>query len=353
MHRTRTLVALGAASVIAATAIAPSMASAQSDIDELLTGLNSPKGVALLGRDVVVGQGAFGPPDPVLLYITSGRDRGATIPVSDPTTLVDVAISPVDGTGWGIVGDEDGGFLVVHQLGDGSVVEVLNTREYQATDPDPVDQEGNPTESNAYGLTIAPNGDALVADAAGNDIIRVTPDGDAWTVARFDVEATPTDHVGDPTLPPMIDAEAVPTTVTFGPDGDIYVGQLKGFPFLPGTSNVWRIDADAAGGWCSVNTPTSECEVYAGGLTAIQDIAFNTGGSRLYVLELAEGGVLEFEAGLGTGEFPDAVLLELRGSRTRELAAGQLSEPGGIAVHSTGNIYVTDGVFTGGRLVRI
>ncbi len=330
MHRTRTLVALGAASVIAATAIAPSMASAQSDIDELLTGLNSPKGVALLGRDVVVGQGAFGPPDPVLLYITSGRDRGATIPVSDPSTLVDVAISPVDGTGW-----------------------VLNTREYQATDPDPVDQEGNPTESNAYGLTIAPNGDALVADAAGNDIIRVTPDGDAWTVARFDVEATPTDHVGDPTLPPMIDAEAVPTTVTFGPDGDIYVGQLKGFPFLPGTSNVWRIDADAAGGRCSVNTPTSECGVYAGGLTAIQDIAFNTGGSRLYVLELAEGGVLEFEAGFGTGEFPDAVLLELRGSRTRELAAGQLSEPGGIAVHSTGNIYVTDGVFTGGRLVRI
>ena len=151
----------------------------------------------------------------------------------------------------------------------------------------------------------------------------------------------------------MIDAEAVPTTVTFGPDGDIYVGQLKGFPFLPGTSNVWRIDADAAGGWCSVNTPTSECGVYAGGLTAIQDIAFTPGGSRLYVLELAEGGVLEFEAGFGTGEFPDAVLLELRGSRTRELAAGQLSEPGGIAVHSTGNIYVTDGIFTGGRLVRI
>ncbi len=71
------------------------------------------------------------------------------------------------------------------------------------------------------------------------------------------------------------------------------------------------------------------------------------------MLELAADGVLAFEAGFETGEFPDAVLLELRGSRTRELAAGQLSEPGGITVHSTGNIYVTDGVFTGGRLVRI
>ena len=174
------------------------MASAQSDIDELLTGLNSPKGVALLGRDVVVSQGAFGPPDPVLLYLTTGRDRGATIPVSDPTTLLDVAISPLDGSGWGIVTDGEVGFLVVHQLADGTVVEVLDLAAYQAGDPDPVDQEGNPTESNGYGLTIAPNGDALVADAAGNDIIRVTPEGEAWTVARFDVEATPTDHLPVP-----------------------------------------------------------------------------------------------------------------------------------------------------------
>ena len=328
------------------------MASAQSDIDELLTGLNSPKGVALLGRDVVVSQGAFGPPDPVLLYLTTGRDRGATIPVSDPTTLLDVAISPLDGTGWGIVTDGEVGFLVVHQLADGTVVEVLDLAAYQAGDPDPVDQEGNPTETNGYGLTIAPNGDALIADAAGNDIIRVTPEGEAWTVARFDVEATPTDHLPFP-APPVIDAEAVPTSVTFGPGGDIYVGQLKGFPFRPGTSNVWRIDADAADAWCSVNTPSEECTVYASGLTAIQDIAFAPGGSRLYVLELAAEGVLAFEAGLETGEFPPAVLLEIRGSRTRELAAGQLSQPGGIAVHSTGNIYVTDGVFTGGRLLRV
>ena len=175
----------------------------------------------------------------------------------------------------------------------------------------------------------------------------------ATTVARFDVEATPTDHVGDPTLPSMIDAEAVPTTVTFGPGGDIYVGELKGFPFRPGTSHVWRIDADAQGALCSVNTPDPSCSVHAAGLTAIQDIAFHPNGSRLYVLELAADGVLAFEAGFETGEFPPAVLLELRGSRTRELAAGQLSEPGGIAVHSSGNIYVTDGIFTGGRLVRI
>ena len=63
MHRARTLVVLGAAAVIASDR--PShhrCASAQAGADELLTGLNSPKGVAMFGRDVVVAQGAFGPP---------------------------------------------------------------------------------------------------------------------------------------------------------------------------------------------------------------------------------------------------------------------------------------------------
>ena len=74
----------------------------------------------------------------------------------------------------------------------------------------------------------------------------------------------------------------------------------------------------------------------------------------MYVLELAAEGVLAFEAGFETGEFPASACCSSSGQRrSRELAAGQLSEPGGIAVYSTGNIYVTDGVFTGGRLLRV
>ena len=201
----------------------------------LLDDLSSPKGIAVTDRgEPAVGQGAFGGPGPVLVYLLQGPNRGSTVEVTEPLNLVDIAISPLDGTGWGI-GSQD--LTLYHQLADGTIVAVLDIAAYQATDPDPVDQDDFPEESNPYGLTILPNGDALVADAAGNDIIRVTPEGDAVTVARFDLELIATDHLPpDFGLPPFITAEAVPTSVTVGPDGAIYVGQLMGFPFRPGTS---------------------------------------------------------------------------------------------------------------------
>ena len=349
----------------------------------LQSDLSSPKGLAVnADRNLVIGQGAFGPPGPVLEFFLRGPNRGTSTPVTDPFNIVDVAISPKDGTGWAIspvpvvdpttgepVLDPETGEPITeghlfHQLADGTIVDVLNIPGYQAGDPDPVDRDVPPNaiESNPYGLTVMRNGDALVADAAGNDIIRVTPDGAATTVARFDIEAVATDHLppdfpGGP-LPETMETEAVPTTVTIGPDGAIYVGELKGFPFRPGTSNIWRIKPNADGALCSVNTkdPTRKCSLYSGGYTGIQDIAFDKNNGRLYVYEFAEEGVLAFEAGFETGEFPPAVLLEVKrgwhGDKRTELATGELSQPGGIVV-TNGKIYVTDGMFTGGRLLRI
>ena len=71
------------------------------------------------------------------------------------------------------------------------------------------------------------------------------------------------------------------------------------------------------------------------------------------MLELAEGGVLAFEGGFETGEFPPAVLLKTSSHGRTELAAGQLSEPGGIAFGRGGKLYATDGTFSDGRLLRI
>jgi hypothetical protein len=340
-----------------------------SSAEVLLEGLASPKGIAVnLDRDLVVAQGAFSdpadptapPPAPVFVYDTKGRNKGTVTPVTDPVNLTDVAISPKDGTGWGIAGDGS----LLHQLEDGTVVTVANIPEYQAGDPDPVDRDTdppNPIESNPYGLTIARNGDALVVDAAGNDLLRFTPEGVGSTMARFDIEVISTDHIpatDPPTLPPTLETEAVPTSVTIGPDGAIYVGELKGFPFRPGSSHIWRIKRNANGAWCSVNEPdpTRGCRVYDDGYTSIQDIAFNNNNGKLYVLELAAGGAGAFEEGFGTGVFPPAVLLEVKDGwhhqRRTELATGELSQPGGIVV-TRGDVYVTDGMFTGGRLLKI
>lgn len=321
----------------------------------LLDDLSSPKGVAVTPwGDVIVAQGAFGAPGPVLVVPQRGPDRGTALPVTDPFPLVDVAVSPLDGTGWGIGFGEDGHGYLFHELADGTIEVVLDITLYQQSDPDPVDQEGFPEDSNPYGMTVMANGDVLIADAAGNDIIRVTPEGDATTVARLDVQLVSTDHIGSPELPPALLAEAVPTTVTVGPDGYIYVGELKGFPFRPETSNIWRIDPDAEDAWCSVTDPSADCTLHLDGFTAIQDIAVSHHSGRLYVYELAADGVLAFEEGFAAGAFPAAVLLEVHPNGSwKELAAGELSEPGGVAVGHDNKVYVTDHVFTGGRLLRI
>ena len=233
---------------------------------------------------------------------------------------------------------------------------------YQVGDPDEhdIDDPPFPEESNPYGLTVLWNGDALVADAAANDIVRVSPDGTASTLARFDVQMESTSHLPpEMGLPPQIPSEAVPTSVTTGPDGYVYVGTLQGFPFAPGSSEVWRIAPWATDAWCSTTTPdpTGGCTLFSAGYTAINDIAFDHATGKMYVYELAAGGVLAFEAGFESGAFPPAVLKVVKRPGTgnehrRELAPGQLSQPGGVQV-VWGKVYVTDNVFTGGRLLRI
>jgi hypothetical protein len=312
----------------------------------LLSGLSSPKGLDTFLGQPVVAQGAFGPPGPVLLHATWPFGRGKTIEVTDPLNLVDVAVAP-NGSAWLLGSDQ-----VLYRKTIWSDPEpVVNIAEYQATDPDPDDLEGNPTESNPYGLAVLPNGDALVADAAGNDIVRVTRHGQVSTFARFAPEVVATDHL--PGFPePAIPAESVPTSIAIGRDG-VYVGELKGFPFRPGSSNIYKIGLHASGAQCSAQGPSDDCVVADTGYTAIQDIAIDRWSAKTYVYELAADGVLAFEAGFETGVFPPAVLLEVRHGTRRELAAGQLSQPGGVATGLFGGLFVTDGVFGDGRLLQI
>jgi hypothetical protein len=331
----------------AATAVAlVSPASAAPRLELVLDGLSSPKGVAATSDLAIVGQGAFGPPGPVLGVDAAGN---VVTVFGKPMSLIDIAVSPLDESIWALGNDQ----VLYHQKGD-HLARVRDIAVYQKGDPDPSDTEGNPTETNPYGLTVLPNGDALVADAANNDLLRVRPNGAAGTVARFDVEMVSTDHLGGG-FPPQIPAEAVPTTVAIGPDGWAYVGELKGFPFRPGSSRIWRVNPNARGALCSVNVASPSCSSFASGLTAIQDIDFAPTGAA-WIYELARGGVLAFEAGFESGDFPPAVLLSATGpglGQRREVARGAFSEPGGVIVDPAGWLFVTDGIFSEGRLLRI
>ncbi|HEY7115497.1 MAG TPA: ScyD/ScyE family protein [Tepidisphaeraceae bacterium] len=297
-----------------------------------------------------MGAGAYGPPGPVLEYFFKGPKKGTAVTLLDDVSIVDAAITP-DGASWAIGTDH----ILYRQAPDGSISPILDIAAYQAADPDPYNNPAeDPAETNPFGLAALRSNDVLLADAAGNDLIRVKPDGYAWTVARWKRQLVKTDKVGDPTLPPKLPAEAVPTTVAIR-GGWAYVGQLVGFPARPGSAHIWRIDPNAHDAVCDVAHRSRACKVWKSGFTSIMDIAFHPRSGRLFVYEIARKGWLRFEEGFAPGgTFPKAVLLELRpGGGRRELAHGKLSQPGGIVVTRAGAIFVTDGMFTGGRLLRV
>jgi hypothetical protein len=325
--------------------IGASPASAAPPLEVLAEGLSSPKGLSLADRDPVVAQGAFGAPGPVLQYLRTGPSRGSTIELSSPNSLVDVAVTP-DGAGWGIGGDR-----VLYRQDASGIVAVLDIAAYQFADPDPDDQDGDGDQSNPYGLAALPNNDVLVADAQNNDLLRVSPDGSAVTVARFLPQEVSTGHL--PGFPvPSIMAEAVPTGIAIGLDGWAYVSELKGFPFRPGSSNVYRVNPWTEDATCSTSV-SADCSVAMSGFTALVDIAINPNNGTVYTYSLAADGVLAFEEGFGTGDFPPAVLTQVRNGKRTDLVPGQLSEPGGVTVARDGTVFATDGVFTYGRLVQI
>lgn len=350
--RRRRLASLFAAGLILLSLAAAAPVTAKGHLNVLLDGLSSPKGIIAGPKSVFVSQGWAGPPGPVLEWLRTGPNMGTARPTTDPIGLVDIT-GTADGAGWGIGTD---GVLYRQAAQGGAPEAVFDILAYQAVDIDPTDinipppgEEPNPGESNPNGLA-ALGVNVLIADAAGNDVLRVTPEGDAVTVARWVPEVVPNVIPG---LPPEMPAEAVPTTVAIGPDGWAYVGQLIGFPGTPGTAHIWRVNPWAEDAVCDVNHQNADCSVWKSGFTSIFDIAFNDRNGTLYVYEIAEDGWLAFESGFQTGEFPAAVLLEVKGHKVRELVRGQLSQPGGVSIAPDGAIFVTDGMFTGGRLSQL
>ncbi len=271
-------------------------------------GLSSPKGLTLAPNgDPIFSQGAFGPPGPVGQHVVKGKLKGLTIPITEPLGTVDLA-QPADRSGWGLLYDANGVVYLEHRdVLTGAPDLQFDIAAYQQGDPDPNNQADDPAESNPYGLAVLPNGDAVFTDAANNDVVRVTVQGVATTIARLGPETIATDHltpeqlefleIPPGVLPPTIDAEAVPTGISVGKDGSIYVGELQGFPFRPGSSDVWKIAPGAEGVECTKGVADPGCKLYKSGFTAIQDIAIQDCRchKRLFVYELAADGVLAFE----------------------------------------------------------
>lgn len=153
-------------------------------------------------------------------------------------------------------------------------------------------------ESNPYAVAWQSPSNLLVADAAGNDILRVR-NGRVSTVAVLPPIAQELDkptvrqvmrqinrkleNKGKDPLPKnyfdscigeKYASNPVPTDVEIGPDGNLYVSTLPGFPELPGYARIFKVDPS-----------TGAYSTAAKGLTGATDLAVAHDGT-MYVTEL-------------------------------------------------------------------
>lgn len=232
-------------------------------------------------------------------------------------------------------------------------VPVFDVAAYQAGDPDPANLEGPPEESNPFGLAALRDGSLLIADAAGNDLIRWWPSGDAVTVARLLPRVVDVPD-GLPLPEEEVPAEAVATSVAVGPDGYWYVGELRGFPATPGTSQIWRIRPGSVDAVCDPEEPWNHhCKRYVDGLTSIVDLGADH--RSLYAVSLSKASWLATEAEEPAPEDLVGALYRIKRHRhhtwVKELAEGQLTLPGGVDAEH--DVYVTGPVFGPGSLSKI
>lgn len=134
------------------------------------------------------------------------------------------------------------------------------------------DPDGEGPDSNPVGFARSGHG-VVAADAGGNDLLRIGRHGHITTLAVF-----PAKMMANPMGGPNVPMDAVPTSVTRGPDGAWYVSQLTGFPFPVGGASIFRV------------VPGHAPTVFATGLTNVTDLAWHRG--RLYAVQLANGGLL-------------------------------------------------------------
>jgi glucose/arabinose dehydrogenase len=216
---------------------------------------------------------------------------------------------------------------------NGQLKEVADLAGFEAR----ANPDGNVPDSNPNGVLASTEGAAYVADAGGNDLLRVDADGTISVVAVFPNRTVPKPpFLPTPPFPSQLSMQSVSTNVVRGPDGALYVSELTGFPFPVGAARVYRV------------VPGSAPTIYAEGFTNIIDLEFDAHGN-LYVLEIDANSLL--------APSPAGRLARINagGGAPQTIASDGLVMPGGMAIGPDGAIYVSNyGTSpTAGEVVRI
>jgi hypothetical protein len=332
-------------------------------IETVASGLNSPRGIAVDGDGMVYvaqagaagddcftfGEGeeaadlCFGTSGAVSMIMEDGTVEDVMTGVTSYTFNAPEYIGPQD-----VVVDDEGVYAIVglgtdpanrDELGeranglgsvivageDGTWFPIIDISAYEAAE----NPDGGEIDSNPFSAALTPDGGA-VTDAGANALLWVPNEGEISTLAVFpDTMVDAPEFLG---LPPgtQIPMQAVPTGVVQGPDGAFYVGQLTGFPFVPGAAKVWRV------------MPGEEPTVYAEGFTNIIDLAFDSDGNLL-VLEITAGGLLNVNPDDPATMAGALYMVGTDGTVTEQTAvSSHLVTPGGMAFGPDGDLYISN-----------
>lgn len=344
MHAPRIRASATAVAVCAALLVPAGPAGAATVSDPLVDGLVGPLGLAV-GDDgsLYVAQSFAG-------LITTIDKKGATSNVDVGGFPTGVAAAGRGTFSYTLSGPPPQG---VHRmlpngkhtlLGDTSSIELAENPDgdvlYGFTEGGPAGcplppPEGGDVNPNAYAVAILSDGSRVVADAGGNDLLRVAPNGSVSVLAILPPVAVTVSDVAAAAfgLPECAVGATyllhpVPTDVEVGPDGMLYVSSLPGGPEDPeGAASL-----GSPGGVFRVDPASGDVSRVASGFLGAVDLAVADDGT-IYVAELYADRISKV---VGSGAEPVV----------------DVPMPGALE-WADGMLYATTGVFASGSVVTI
>lgn len=292
----------------------------------------------------VVRVGANGQQSVVATLPSIGSEQGAS--GAGRVTSLNGTLYVTSGD-WTVPAPTLNGQPVARPVGVGALVQIAGNGFTEIADafafeqrenPDnlPPEREGEPgLHAHPYGLAASPDGKTLyIADAGGNDVLKF--DIATKTLSLVAVFA-PLQHTTEEGK--TVTVQAVPTGVTFGQDGALYVslfpGEAASGPDAPPVAvpaKVVRLDPQ-----------TRSVTEYATGLTALTDVQRGPDGN-LYAVSIASN----FAPNSGT-------VTRLKAGGVKELVLGGLNYPTSIAFNNRGDAFIADngiGAPQSGRVLR-
>ncbi len=135
--------------------------------------------------------------------------------------------------------------------------------------------------------------------------------------------------------------ESVPTAITTGPDGALYVSELNGIPYPAGYSSIYRISDPTATTGFNGTTPSGVPPAYATGVTQGKGRGVNNSTGDMFVLEYINANDV-YDPTQTPASLPPSQLIQVKPDGTRTTISGPELHLGQYVTvnQQTGDVYV-------------